>query len=88
MKKTTLTILIALSLLLSGNSEAQVKSRNSFIEWNFGMAYIEDWSQTSVLTFSRELQFFGEEHISMTIILFLNMKQDLRYHQLLLVNWE
>jgi hypothetical protein len=40
MKKTTLTILIALSLLLSGNSDAQGKSRNSFIEWNFGIAYI------------------------------------------------
>ncbi len=42
MKKTTLTILIALSLLLSGNSDAQGKSRNSFIEWNFGIAYIND----------------------------------------------
>jgi hypothetical protein len=44
MKKTTLTILIALSLLLSGNSDAQGKSRNSFIEWNFGIAYIDNYS--------------------------------------------
>ncbi len=63
MKKTTLTILIALSLLLSGNSEAQGKSRNSFIEWNFGIAYINDnyWAQgflpgTSVL--------WGRTHIN------------------------
>ena len=63
MKKTTLTILIALSLLLSGNSDAQGKSRNSFIEWNFGIAYINDnyWAQgflpgTSVL--------WGRTHIN------------------------
>jgi hypothetical protein len=67
MKK--LLLISLLSIFFFGNSEAQEistgKSKNSFVEWNFGVAYIEDFifPGTSVLwgrTYINENNFIFE----------------------------
>lgn len=61
MKK--LLLISLLSFFFSGNSEAQGKSKNSFVEWNFGVAYLEDWS-SSPLFFPGTSVLWGRTHIN------------------------
>ena len=61
MKK--LLLISLLSFFFSGNSEAQGKSKNSFVEWNFGVAYLEDWSSSSSF-FPGTSVLWGRTHIN------------------------